>query len=159
MPWRYDESISNGCDLKTSGLAGTRYLYFFSKNHTTVAGRRKAEYLPNGNPIGKDPHIPELPDTNWKMPPFPSFFGEKDVRYDLRGLVPGPPNKPIAVVFNKYTKEWGHEPVNFLDIASLRGLLNVLSPIYQVVYVRLESKKLGDSGEGDLQNFTDKDVI
>ncbi|EJK70119.1 hypothetical protein THAOC_08549 [Thalassiosira oceanica] len=159
VPWRYNEAISTGCDLKTAGLAGTRYLYFFSKHHTTVGGHRGPLPLPNGNPIGNDPHVPELPKTNWKMPPFPSFFGEKGIRYDLRGMVPGPSNKPIAVVFNKYTLEWGNTPVNYLDIESLRSLLNILSPVYQVVYVRLESKKLGDSGEGDLQDFKDKDVI
>ncbi|EJK76116.1 hypothetical protein THAOC_02140 [Thalassiosira oceanica] len=123
-----------------------------------IQGHRGPLRLPNGNLIGNDPHVPELPKTNWKMPPFPSFFGEKG-RYDLRGMVPGPSNKPIAVVFNKYTLEWGNIPVNYLDIESLRGLLNILSPVYQVVYVRLESKKLGDSGEGDLQDFKDKDVI
>ena len=61
------------------------------------------------------------------------------------------------VVFNKYTKEWGGKPKNFLDIKTLRNLMTLLTPSYQIVYIRMENAALLDH-QGNIR-FGDKEMI
>ena len=141
VPWYYDEHVSRGCDLHIWGLPGARYLYWFAPSFAEVAGRRSSGYLPEGSPFsGRIPHAPCLPAVNWTMPPWREFFGRA---LDTDALLPRP-GRPIAMVFNKYTVEWDGNPVNFFDVDTLRRLLSALFPVYQIVYVRMESEELGD---------------
>lgn len=156
LPWYYDEHIRLRCDLYVKGMPGSRYLYFWSKNWTEEpGGHRSSGYLPNGNPMGINPHVQSLPTVNWTMPPFSSFFGGDGARLDVSLVFPRP-KLPVAVIFNKYTKEFD-VPYNFLDVDTLRSLLTVLSPVYQVVYVRMEAAKLMDRSES--VPFRDKEMI
>ena len=156
LPWYYDEHIRLRCDLTVKGMPGSRYLYFWSMNWTEEpGGHRTPGYLPDGNPVGVNPHVSSLPTVNWTMPPFSTFFGGDDARLDVSLVFPRP-KLPVAVIFNKYTKEFDF-PYNFLDVDTLRSLLAVLSPLYQVVYVRMEASKLMDRSEN--VPFRDKEMI
>lgn len=44
--------------------------------------------------------------------------------------------KPLLVISNKYNSEWGLAPVNFIDKGTLRSLVVLLQPSYQLVYIR-----------------------
>ena len=156
LPWYYDEHIRLRCDLNVKGMPGSRYLYFWSKNWTEEpSGHRTSGYLPLGNPMGATPHVQSLPTVNWTMPPFSSFFGGGGAMLDVSLVFPRP-KLPVAVIFNKYTKE-PDVPYNFLDVDTLRSLLTVLSPVCQVVYVRMEAAKLMDRSES--VPFRDKEMI
>jgi hypothetical protein len=148
VPWAYHWSKS--CNVITKGLAGTKYLYYFSKHHEIVAGKRNHIPLPGGNPFGKvDPHTDDkhFPKSNWKMPPWNVYYKRDDIHWD----------KPSLMISNKYNTEWDKGPINFIPVDTLRDLLHYLSPNYHVVYVRLEHKELGDRHE--FLDLDDKSMI
>ena len=158
VPWYYDKHTTNKCDLHVEGTTGSRYLYWFASSFVEIKIRRKPHYLPLDGPLHNiDPHnVSSLPTTNWTMPNWRDFFGGN---LDTTSLFPT--NKPIAIIFNKFAKEWGQDPVNYLDINTLRRVIYLLSPTYQIVYVRMEVLALDDQeDEGDrLAYFKDKETI
>ena len=99
VPWAYAESKS--CNVDTSALKGTKYLYFFSSRHTIVQGARNWMAFPPGNPMGHSMHATDSNfPTKWSAPPFKSFF-------HFAGLAL---TRPLVMIFNKYTTEWGGIP-------------------------------------------------
>ena len=155
VPWYYDVHMSKRCDLYVRGMPGSRYIYWFAASFTEQEGRRtNGRPLPPRNPLGSaTPHVDNLPESKWTMPPWRMFFG--NINFDTDAIFPT--KNPIMVVFNKYTTEWGEPPINFISIETLRSLLSIFISIYQIVYVRMESHKLGD--ESEIVPFADKDMI
>lgn len=148
VPWAYHTSQS--CPVVTEGVVGTEYLYYFSHQHT-IARRTKRRYreLPEGNPFQQnEPHtsIDHFPQDNWTMPPYKTRYHRDDVSFD----------KPLMMIFNKYTREWRSPPVNYIPLDTLDTLLDYLTPNYHIIYIRLEHKKLDD--KASLQ-FGDKAMI
>lgn len=43
--------------------------------------------------------------------------------------------KPLLIIHNKYTSEWGGPPINFISIECLQRLLQMLHPRYTIVYI------------------------
>ena len=48
----------------------------------------------------------------------------------------GAPAKPLCMINNKYSMEWGGPPVNYIGVAELVEIMEVLRERYHVVYVR-----------------------
>ena len=149
VPWAYH--WSRFCHVITTGLAGTKYLYYFSKSHTIVKGKRGFKFLPDGNPFrSPNPHTDDnhFPKDNWLMPPW-SVVYKRDLQWE----------KPLLMISNKYTNEWDMGPVNFLNPDVLRDLLLYLVPKYNVVYIRLEHDELDDDGQQKVGKLEDKSMI
>ena len=176
VPWAYSKHQSDNCHVITEGVVGTKYLYYFSHVHTTinyryvekyrlqlmdyvklfphiekVKARRRYEELPEGNPFNGSVHVNDMafPKRDWMAPTFKDFYRRNDL---VEGL-----DKPVFVIFNKYTEEWGKKPVNFIPIPELHQILNYLSPKYHVVYIRLERKELDDDSQSC--KYGDKTMI
>jgi hypothetical protein len=159
VPWAY--SKINDCKVKTKGVIGTKYLYFFSKHTVNSNSTRKPRHLPHDHPFGKRPHFDDAKFQEktkggvWVAPPFKDFYRRDDIELE----------KPLVIISNKYAKEWDFEgPVNFIPVDILREVLEHLTPNYNVVYSRFQDKRLEDSresmGSNTLQEgFKDKEMI
>lgn len=152
VPWYYNEHITRKCDLAVEGVVGSRYLYWFASSFKPRKRRRTFKSLPIDGPLGATLHVHSLPSTRWTMPPWRDFFGGGLDTHTLLGA-----DKPILVIFNKHTIEWGAPPINFIDVKTLRRLLTLLQPQYKIVYVRMQSTELQDD-QRDTE-FQDKQMI
>lgn len=159
VPWAY--SRINYCKVKTKGVIGTKYLYFFSDHTVDSNSTRKPRQLPHNHPFGKRPHFNDAKFQEktkggvWVAPPFKHFYRRKDIELE----------KPLVIISNKYAKEWEFEgPVNFIPVEILREVLEYLTPNYNIVYSRFQDKRLEDSrenrGSKTLRGgFNDKEMI
>ena len=127
--WHY----KNGTLLKTISTKNTKELYFFSKNHEEIFGKRE------WNDFLFDLAIPNSEDHNikynyqkWESVPLKQFYKNDLITF----------NKPILVIANKYNKEWEKFPVNFFDLDLLENLFKKLKNKYQVIYNRPSSKNI-----------------
>ena len=186
VPWAYSSYLKcrRGQDssaLETSGVPGTKYLYFFNyKNHKVNPNSKRGDmYLPNDNPFGsKDVHMDTLPTTsafwdNWSPPPIRQFFYQngafKNRLNDLLSnyskkptTLPGQDSfkmKPLVVILNKYSIEWNKGPVNYFSVETLEKMLDYLTPNYTVLYKRHTSYALMDHQGLDGQDLQDKEMI
>ena len=71
--------------------------------------------------------------------------------------------RPLVIILNKYTSEWGHNPVNFLGVQELRRLLAYLMPKHTVIYKRHTASGLEDYNDdkavGSELVLRDKEMI
>jgi len=151
VPWAY--SVSQHCIINSQGVVGTRYLYFFSDNHSianvTRAFQGKGQSIPQPNPF-KQPSVhfrdKDLPaHMNWLPPPIKSFFQVPRVR-DVLG------SRPLVIIHNKYVSQWGQPPSNFLSVDLLRKILRYLTTKYEVLYKRFVPKELEEKAEKKEKN-------
>jgi len=126
----------NGRLRFTQGCPDSRCLYYFSPLHEEFPGRRS--YVPiseypsaRTSPFKWDVHaFPQHLDTaKWIAPPYKSVYHNEVFRW----------TRNLCIVSNKYTREpsvWLGRPLNFIPSPVLFQLLELLTPHYQVVYVR-----------------------
>jgi len=131
---------------KTTGLKGTRALYYFSPHHTEVSGMRSCQLYPGLNrvPYPADGRFYKL---FWQPPPYKEHYQNSLFTFQ----------KPLVIVHNKYNHEWAGPPVNFVSLAGLREMFRRLGGTYQIIYIRLEQKDLLDHQA--LEPFEDKEMI
>ena len=142
VPWYYDDFVNKKCDLNVTGVQGMRYVYWFSSDFVLVNKKRAYQGLPAAGPLHSgSPHVQQLPTTGWTMPPYREFFKDGLSVYELFQT-----KKPLLIVFNKYAFEWGSRPTNFLSIDTLERLFSKLDRRFQIIYIRMESKRLDDKG-------------
>lgn len=155
---------TNGMLDKTVSVKDTKTLYYFSDKHEerfpyrTVDNQEGLGDIPNTwihhNPAVSNGKPGILDFSQWKMPPFKQHYKNKTFVYE----------KPLFIVSNKYAIEWGHEPVNYLDIETLYHIFDYLKDEYTVVYKR---PSLGDyvpdqnemNPVGDIQAEVNGEVI
>jgi len=123
----------------TQSSADTGCLYYFSPKHQELANRRTyvpvSEYPSTRTPSTQfDFHgfSKHLDTTQWIAPPYKSIFANETFKWP----------KPVCIISNKYTPEPSlpsGEAVNFIPVAVLMELLELLQDRYQVVYVRPQS--------------------
>lgn len=135
----------------TQARADTRCLYYFSPVHEEFEGRRS--YVPvTDYPSATTSRLrwdtyafPQYLDTTkWIAPPYRSIYTNNTFRWP----------KKLCIVCNKYSAEPSvrfRRAVNFLPIPVLLKLLELLTPHYQVVYVR----PTNDDIVGDHQSIRD----
>eukprot|EP00923_Selenidium_pygospionis_P043688 GHVN01075417.1.p1 GENE.GHVN01075417.1~~GHVN01075417.1.p1 ORF type:complete len:991 (+),score=44.30 GHVN01075417.1:63-2975(+) len=159
VPWYYDEHRTKQCDLTVTAVQGTRYLYWFASSLKLIETTRSYRRLPRDAPLANEsPHVEFLPRTRWTMPPWREFFGQT---LDTDALFPSS-KKAIMMVFNKHTdrEELDGDPVDFIDVDTLRRLLTLLTPSYQILYVRMEDSILQDTHEKKKTlKYRDKEMI
>jgi len=70
-------------------------------------------------------------------------------------------DKPLVVISNKFTPEWGRRPVNYIGLDTLFRILRYLTPKYNVLYKRGISKHADDKMEDKQgeQELGDKEMI
>jgi hypothetical protein len=130
---------TNGLLEKTISVKDTKTLYYFSDNHEeryefrTVNNEFALQGIPNTwihhNPAVSNGRPGILDFTQWQMPPFKQHYKNDIFVYD----------KPLFIVSNKYAQEWGHGPVNYLDIECLYHIFDYLKDKYTIVYKRPKS--------------------
>ena len=69
--------------------------------------------------------------------------------------------KPLLIIHNKYNEEWGGPAVNFIPIPVLTELVKVLTPSYQLIYIRPGGQEKGFSFDHNtlLADFRDDEVL
>lgn len=153
VPWAYFKSLHGCLHLRTQGVKGSKYMYWFSDDHEIVSSERSHHLLPHGNPFGgASVHRRDFPvDTDWQAPPFKTFFGFPTKHKMLE-------RKPLVVIENKYTSEWKDPPINFMSVKVLLKLLEYLEPKYTILYKRHTDGHLVDH-HGIENNLGEKLVI
>lgn len=170
VPWAYQTYLdcqSKGQQIVTEGLTGSKYMYYFNRNHKFHRGMKRVagSPLPFGNPMGEDVHMSDFSPaagTKWLPPPYATFFRdlenqenpfERLWKVENRG-------KPLVVILNKYTTEWGGPPVNYFSMDMVQKMLEYLTPNYTVLYKRQSSPLAFDDGHGyDAGLLSEKDMI
>ena len=124
----------NGMLGQTVSTIDSKSLYYFSDNHIehfkdrTIDMKISLKDVPNKWIHGINPQEnPGVLDfSQWEFPPYKEYYKNDEFIFD----------KPLCVVSNKYSMEWGENPINFLDIKTLYELFDYLSKDYTVVYKR-----------------------
>lgn len=152
IPWIYATRHTQRCNLKTIGALGSRYLYFFSSNHTIVDVKRNPKPLPIGNAMGWTIHVSENTTdwSRWRSPPWRLFFKSEHKLLPVNG-------KPLLLIFNKFSREWKGNPVNFIPLETLSEIIEDARHRFQIVYIRMEIKQLQD--HQDSIPFKDKTML
>lgn len=128
-------SIGEMQSRKIKTYKGMEAFYYFLRKdqiETKVASRNYA-VAPSFMP-----HASGLFSTKGGMewaPPYRDAFRDT-VKFD----------KPILVVHNKYTSEWGDKPVNFIELDTLNEIFNQFKHSYQIIFfeaARASSTSLG----------------
>jgi len=128
-------------------------MYFFSSDHKILKVTRKPSLLPDGNPFkSTNTHMKDIPTKGWEPPSYREFFRRTT---EFERLLNG---RPLVVILNKYTLEWGKEPVNYLSVPTLMETLDHLTPKYTVLYKRHTLRALRDKDGREL-DLAEKDVI
>jgi hypothetical protein len=143
-----------------SGLDTTCLYFFNSGKHTEVMDKRGWHNMPKLCDA-KFPnigiHTPELDMDNFLPPPLKEHYESKKIVFE----------KETIVICNRYNLEWGDDPINFIDIETLKSLFILLKDDYQIVYINLkgDSRYYDDApplelGDFDLiKNYYKDDVI
>jgi hypothetical protein len=136
----------------------------FDNKITTYKGMKPFYYLLNNDAL-----IEKENNRNWSRCPFLVNYTDYVQFLDKQYSTPPPYkliykndivlfSKPILVIHNKYNIEWDIEPVNFIDIDTLRYTFNKLKDKYQIVYIRPSKKKNTENFSMDHNDIID-DVL
>jgi hypothetical protein len=130
--WLY----THGRLIRTVSAKHTRELYYFSPQHTEKYEKRTFSQpkVPN-----KELHVRELMYEMWKPPPYKLIY-----RNDIFNTF----EKPLMIIHNKYNREWGGAPINYIDARTLDTVFAACVPYYQIVYIRPRLEVIiGDNSE------------
>ena len=140
IPYAYYHYIQGNLTSTVSGV-GSEAFYYFSPHHAINKKKRNCNYsnhkVPNRrvwlfNGRGE-----------WLAPPYKEYYKNDKFVYD----------KPILVVANKYNLEWFRDPVNYLDLGTLRKIFD-LHPNHEIFYNRkMPDTLLDDQGIMDLHEY------
>ncbi|CAI5476983.1 unnamed protein product [Closterium sp. Yama58-4] len=132
LPFAYWHHLNGSLRSTTScGRHSLASLYYFSPNHTDDATCHRSDMKDNvtayGFPHGI--HYSRIPPA-WQPPPLAHYFRT------LPSVWPEiPKGSRLVVIGNKYEREWGHSPVNFIDLPALLGIVeSYLEVGFYVVY-------------------------
>ena len=140
---------------ETHGPIGSYPIFFFSPKHIESGHRQggNTAFVPlevTGCVIGGDVYNRELHTDKWVMPPWKEHFKNNRFVYD----------KPLLIINNKYTEEWGKPPVNYIDVEVLMRIIDALKNKYQIVYIRPTYEEKGISYDYHiLYNWFDYDIL
>lgn len=142
--WHY----KNGTLLKTISAKGTAPFYFFSPDHSEVYEKRLWKTDPLLDIPNSEDHVFKYNLKKWKKVPLKSQY--KNDRFVYR--------KPLLVISNKYNLEWDNEPVNYLDLSTLKTLFKQLTPHYQIIYNRPHNTLITEDNSANF-NLNDHEMI
>ncbi|MBC3538799.1 hypothetical protein H7U12_03845 [Rufibacter sp. H-1] len=124
--WHY----RNGTLKKSISSQFTKELYFFSQNHEEKFIERVNRGDPNeGNYNFEMPrilHSHNYDMNKWLAVPFKETYQNNVFVFE----------KPILIVANRYSMEWGGPPVSFFDKPILSFIFHKLAQEYTIIYNR-----------------------
>ena len=125
--WLHRAGLMHGRRIRT--YRGMRPFYFFLDGDQVkeIDGLRRFVF-PRDRPVW----LPTRDDHRSNRSPFEMFpdYREhfRDGMFDV--------GRPLLIVHNKVTSEWGRPPVNMFPIVLLDRIFNELAPLFHVVYLR-----------------------
>ena len=130
LPYAYNLYLK-GELLETISAYDTSCLYFFSPKHTEVSIKRNwdnMKILWEKNFPNINIHRSELDWEYFSPPPLKEFYSDKKIVFE----------KETIVIFNRFNKEWGGNPINYLDLNTIDSLFSLLENEYQIVYINIK---------------------
>ncbi len=103
------------------------FYYFLPEGSYIEKYDKRTWHVPQNVPL-KGIHFPQLNKNKWVTPPFKDFYSKFQLKTKFE--------KEILIINNKYSCEWDHLPVNYLNLDVLDYLFNILSKKYTVLYNR-----------------------
>ncbi len=142
VPRAYEMHLS-GRLSGSSAFRGSKPFFFFSNNH--VEHDEEVRY--------DDSH--DIYNHDWKHPGvFPRY---KDHYQSRSPLTFG---KPLLIINNKYTVEWKRPPSNFIDVETLKIIIEKFYEKYQLIYLRPIGKEDGYWNDSqDIPPFNDYEIL
>lgn len=132
LPYAYYQ-YKRGNLESTMSAEGTKSLYYFSPFHVINDSKRHWANIRHC----KIPNVHVNHFTGkgeWLAPPYKETYENDFYVYD----------KPIYVIANKYNKEWGRDPVNYLNTEILLNIIEDLYYDYKIFYNRVIPVSLSD---------------
>ncbi|MFN7728061.1 MAG: hypothetical protein ACK5P7_02780 [Bdellovibrio sp.] len=142
--WHY----KNGTLLKTISSSQTKSLYYFSPEHQEVPRLRR--YCTSYEIPNSEDHNFKYDLSKWTPPSYRSRYAHKKMWQF---------SKPILIISNKYTTQWGGLPVNFIKIETTLQLIDLLRNQFTIVYSRPTSDLAPQDRESETLDFNDKQAI
>lgn len=109
---------------KTISSKKSGCLYYFSPSHEQKYQKR--QYMKVTDGLNETPHVKELNYAQWIPPPYKEIYG----KHPLIRM-----RQPLCIIHNKFTQEWGSQPINFISLETLNNLIVMLKPKYKIIYV------------------------
>lgn len=127
----------NKIDFRLITSKNMEPFYYFLQDQLVEYKYEKRTYsIPSGVEI-KNLHMKKLLLEKWTPPPYIDFYKEKN-----KNIL----NEKYFVISNKYTIEWGEDPINYLSLELLEKIFNEFSDI-KIVYNRPLSKLLVEDNQ------------
>ena len=121
------------------------------KNTKKGVGLKQLKDIPNSTP-----HCNKLKTDKYIPPPYREVYKNSYFIYD----------KPLLIIHNKYTIEWGENPINYIDKKTLIEICSMCKDKYNIIYLRPNIGNIvndkGSSYDLDLNEeeiFNEYDVI
>jgi hypothetical protein len=146
VPHAYMSYLNNQLEGTESGL-DTSCLYYFSPKHKEVAGVRGFVNIQKAREGGLPYtfiHKKERPTL--AFPPYKSQYANSEYKWV----------KPTLVIANRYTVEWGQEPINYFSEEILEWLFQNLKNDYEIVYIAADIPK--EFQDADQKHFSLNDI-
>lgn len=89
--------------------------------------------------------------SQWILPPYKQHFQNNHFVF----------SKPLLIINNKYTNEWGDGMINYIDLDTLSEILSCLEDTYQIVYSRPLGTGTPDYtvDDNDIMEFQDHAMV
>lgn len=140
LPYAYHKHLKGELTETISGV-DTACFYYFSPKHTERYETRQFAVVDH----------PNFNIHTTKLSPDITFPDLKQFGIQKNG-------KPYFIIANKYTTEWGGNPVNFLSLEVLEWLFKLLKPYYEIVYDRALPTDCPED-ENKTLSFNDKALL
>lgn len=129
LPYAYNLYLKGELKETISGF-DTSCLYFFSPKHTETNCQRSWDNMKklwDTNFPNINIHRSNLDWDLFSPPPLKEYYIDKSINFE----------KEKIIIFNRFNKEWGGPPINYLNLNTLDKLFTLLSNDYQVIYINL----------------------
>jgi hypothetical protein len=150
-------------DNKITTYKGMECYYYFMNSENIIIKEDIRHWIcPAQRPllVNNNEHVNQFNSDFWLPPPYKSIFRNDIFLFE----------KPLLIIHNKYNKEWGLNPFNYINIDTLDILFNTLKEKYQIIYIRPqggsiknysydENQIIDEFGDYDLINTKYRDVV
>ena len=135
IPFIYYLKTNNMLQHKVVLYQGMKPYYFFLDDSEIIFKEQKRYWIPHTARLFLPDSLKDdvvfyntyNPHPQYYLPPpYSEFYSKYKVHT----------SKPIAIIQNKYNAEWGHPPMNYFDVQTLKHMLDILTSKYYVIYIR-----------------------
>ena len=131
------------------------YYYFVPKEQLIFRNEKRMWIAPSSYMLTNYLNIVnhQLNLEYWRIPRYKEYYTNQYFLHD----------KEILIIHNKYNKEWGEPPINYIPVDVLYTILTLLNPIYQIIYIRpnnyLDTKLHYSYDHNDNVDYNDYEMI